>query len=89
MVDGDGHVTEGTSTTLTASSVTETGGTGTIAGVNFYRESNSTTGLQIGSDTLVGAGTASGTTWTIPASTTGLAPGTYTFYAVATDSRFQ
>ena len=79
-------VTTGASTTLTASSVVETGGTGTISGVNFYRESNSTTGLQIGSDTLVGAGTVSGTTWTISASTSGLAAGTYTYYAVATDS---
>jgi hypothetical protein len=66
--------------------VTETGGTGTITGVNFYLESNGTSGLQIGSDTLVGAGTQSGTTWTISASTTGLAAGTYTYYAVATDS---
>ena len=79
-------VTEGTSTTLTASNVTETGGTGSITGVNFYRESNGTAGLQIGSDTTVGAGTQSGTTWTISASTSGLTPGTYTFYAVATDS---
>jgi endonuclease/exonuclease/phosphatase family metal-dependent hydrolase len=79
-------VTTGTPTTLTASSVTETGGTGTITGVNFYRESNGTSGLQIGSDTLVGAGTANGTTWTISASTSGLAAGTYTYYAVATDS---
>jgi hypothetical protein len=79
-------VTAGTSTTLTAGSVTETGGTGTVTGVNFYRESNGTGGLQIGSDTLVGAGTQSGTTWTISAPTTGLAAGTYTYYAVATDS---
>jgi endonuclease/exonuclease/phosphatase family metal-dependent hydrolase len=79
-------VTAGASTTLTASSVAETGGTGTITGVNFYRESNGTSGLQIGSDTLVGAGSVSGTTWTISASTTGLAAGSYTYYAVATDS---
>ena len=44
----------GTSITLTASSVA-TGGT--ISSVNFYRETNGTPGLQIGSDTLVGAGT--------------------------------
>jgi hypothetical protein len=66
--------------------VTETGGSGTITGVNFYRESNGTSGLQIGSDTLVGAGSASGSTYSLSASTTGLAAGTYTFYAVATDS---
>ena len=79
-------VVVGASTTLTASNVAEAGGSGTITGVNFYRESNGTSGLQIGSDTLVGAGTASGSTWTISASTTGLAAGTYTYYAVATDS---
>jgi endonuclease/exonuclease/phosphatase family metal-dependent hydrolase len=86
FVANPASVSAGTPTTLTASSVTETGGTGTISGVNFYRESNGTTGLQIGSDTLAGAGTASGTTWTLSASTTGLAAGTYTYYAVATDS---
>jgi hypothetical protein len=79
-------VTVGTPTTLTASSVVESGGSGTISSVKFYRESNGTSGLQIGSDTLVGSGTQSGTTWTISAPTTGLAAGTYTFYAVATDS---
>jgi endonuclease/exonuclease/phosphatase family metal-dependent hydrolase len=79
-------VTTGTPTTLTAGSVTETGGSGTITGVNFYLESNGTSGLQVGSDTLVGAGTQSGTTWTVSASTAGLAAGTYTYYAVATDS---
>ncbi len=84
--DNPTSVTAGTSTTLTASSVTETGGSGTITGVNFYRESNGTSGLQIGSDTLVGAGSASGSTYSLSASTTGLAAGTYTFYAVATDS---
>ncbi len=86
FADSPSSVTVGTPTTLTASNVTETGGTGSITGVNFYRESNGTSGLQIGSDTLVGAGTQSGTTWTISASTTGLSAGTYTFYAVANDS---
>jgi endonuclease/exonuclease/phosphatase family metal-dependent hydrolase len=86
FVANPSSVTVGTATTLTASNVTETGGTGSITGVNFYRESNGTSGLQIGSDTTVGAGSQSGTTWTISASTTGLAVGTYTFYAVATDS---
>ena len=75
-------VTAGTAATLTASSVIESGGT--ISGVNFYRESNATAGLQIGSDTLVGAGTLSGGNWTSSAATTGLAAGAYTYYAVAT-----
>ncbi|HEY1684158.1 MAG TPA: endonuclease/exonuclease/phosphatase family protein [Tepidisphaeraceae bacterium] len=79
-------VTSGASSTLTASSVTETGGSGTITGVEFYRESNSTSGLQIGSDTTLGAGTQSGTSWSLSTSTVGLAAGSYTYYAVATDS---
>lgn len=77
-------VQAGTSATLTASNVTESGGT--ISNVKFYLESNGTSGLQIGSDTLVGTGTQSGTTWTLSAPTTGFAAGTYTYYAVATDS---
>jgi endonuclease/exonuclease/phosphatase family metal-dependent hydrolase len=77
-------VTAGGSFTLTASNVTETGGT--ISAVKFYRESNGTTGLQVGSDTLVGSGTQNGTTWTLSASTAGLTAGTYTYYAVATDA---
>ena len=64
--------------------LTDTGST--ITGVNFYRESNGTSGLQIGSDTLVGAGTASGTTWTLSTSSSGLTAGSYTYYAVATDA---
>ena len=86
FVANPASVNVGTPTTLTAGNVTETGGSGSITSVNFYLESNSISGLQIGSDTLVGAGTQSGTTWTISASTTGLADGTYTYYAVATDS---
>lgn len=76
-------VTPGTPITLTASNVAESGGT--IASVNFYRESNGTPGLQIGSDTLLSKGTQSGTTWTLAISTAGLS-GTVTYYAVATDS---
>ena len=73
--------------TLTAANVVEAGGSATITGVNFYRESNGSSGLQIGSDALVGAGTQSDTTWTLAnASTSGLAAGSYTYYAVATDS---
>jgi len=78
-------VAAGASTTLTATNVVESG-TGSITGVNFYLETNGTSGLQIGSDTLVGAGTQSGSTWTISASTSGLIAGSHTYYAVATDS---
>src|SRR5262249_32918534 len=77
-------VTAGSATTLTPSHVTETGGT--ISSVTFYLESNGTSGLQIGSDTLIGTGSQNGTTWTTSFSTAGLSPGTYVFYAVATDS---
>jgi endonuclease/exonuclease/phosphatase family metal-dependent hydrolase len=78
-------VVSGGTFALTASNVTVTGGT--ISGVNFYRESNGMVGLQIGSDTLVGAGTQSGTTWTRSnVSTNWLAAGNHTYYAVATNT---
>jgi hypothetical protein len=77
-------VASGAGITLTAASVTETGGT--ITAVNFYRESNGTSGLQTGSDVLFGAGVMSGTTWSLVTTTTGLAAGNYTVYAVATDA---
>jgi hypothetical protein len=78
-------VAAGTPVALTATNVTETGGT--VSSVKFYRESNATAGLQIGSDVLIGSGTASGTTWSLSnVSTSGLSAGTYTFYAVATDA---
>ena len=80
--------TAGTAVTLTASNVQENVGTPTISTVTFYLESNGTVGLQTGAggDTVLGTGTQNGTTWTYSFSTTGLANGTYTFYAVATDS---
>jgi len=77
-------VVAGSNFTLSASNVVETGGT--ISSVKFYRESNGTAGLQIGVDTLVGTGVQSGTTWTLTVSSTGLAAGSCTFYAVATDA---
>ncbi|MEI7782684.1 MAG: Calx-beta domain-containing protein, partial [Planctomycetota bacterium] len=76
-------VTAGGSITLTASNVTETGGS--VSGVTFYRETSGSAGLQVGSDVVVGSGTRSGTTWTLATTTVGLAPGFYTYYAVATD----
>jgi hypothetical protein len=79
-------VSVGGSTTLTAGGVTEIGGNGTVTAVQFYRESNGTSGLQIGADTLLGTGVQSGTTWTLATATTGLSAGTFTYYAVATDS---
>lgn len=74
----------GGSITLTASNVTKPDGS--INLVRFYRESNSTGGLQIGADTLVGSGVKNGTTFTLTTSTTGLAVGNYTYYAVPIDA---
>jgi hypothetical protein len=76
----------GTSVTLTASNVHESVGAPTISTVTFYRESNGTSGLQTAGDTLLGTGTQNGTAWTYSFDTTGLSAGTYTFYAIATDS---
>jgi methionine-rich copper-binding protein CopC len=77
-------ISVGDQTTLSANNVAEVAGVGSITGVEFYTESNGTAGLQIGSDTDAGPGTASGTSYTL--ATTGSAVGTYTYYAVATDS---
>jgi ribonuclease/Dockerin type I domain len=77
-------VVVGGSTTLTAGSVIET--SGTIASVKFYRESNGTSGLQTATDTLIGTGTQSGTTWSLSTTTSGLSAGNYTYYALAADS---
>jgi hypothetical protein len=74
----------GTSVTLTASNVQESSGSPTISTVTFYLENNATPGLA--GATLLGTGTPNGTTWTYAFDTTGLATGTYTFYATATDS---
>src|SRR5262249_46722920 len=79
-------VQSGAPVALTAGNVTEVGGT--ISTVTFYLESNGIDGLQTDTDTLVGAGSQSGNDWSLSASTgdLGLTPGTYTFYAVATDA---
>ncbi len=53
--------------------------------MQFYQESNGVSGQQ-STDTLIGTGVKSGSTWTITASTTGMSPGSYTYYAVATDA---
>ena len=71
--------------TATAENVIDAG-TGTITGVSFYLESNGVSGLQPGSDAFVGTGTQNGTSWSTAIDTAGLLPGTYTYYAVATDS---
>ena len=75
-------VAPGANVTLTANSVTDPDNA--IASVKFYRESNGTAGLQAGSDVLLASDTTS--PYTATASTSGLAAGTYTFYAQATDA---
>jgi len=75
--------------TLTASGVTDPAAGNGIKSVVFYRESNGVPGLQTtGShaDKLVGTATlGSGGSWSVTISTAGLAAGTSTFYALATD----
>ncbi len=62
---------------------------GTVSNVSFYRESNSTPGLQTtgsNTDTLLGTGSLNGTTWSLTVSTTGLGAGIFSYYALATDN---
>jgi len=84
LVVNPSSVTAGASVTLTASNVQDT--SATISSVRFYLDTNGIAGLQIGSDTLVGKGTQNGSTWSLSISTSGLAIGSHTYYAVATDS---
>ncbi|MDB5334080.1 MAG: hypothetical protein JWP03_5231 [Phycisphaerales bacterium] len=82
-------VAPGGTLTLTASGVSDPNAGGSVARVAFYRESNGASGLQTSgtTDTLLGTATAgSNGVWSLSVSTSGLAAGTYTFYAVATDS---
>jgi subtilase family serine protease len=73
-------VQAGTSVTLTAGSVHESSGTTAISGVAFYL------GQPTGTP-LAGTLTQNGTSWTLSGvSTSGMSPGTYTVYAVATDA---
>jgi hypothetical protein len=61
----------------------------TVTRVSFYRESNGDAGLQVGAegDTLVGTATTNvGGVWSVNASIAGLAAGTYTYWAQATDT---
>jgi hypothetical protein len=84
FTDTSDTVTSGGYVSLYAKNVTESG-SGAIAGVRFFRESNGTGGLQIGSDVYVGSGVYANSMWTVKAPTTGLS-GTKTFYAVAYDT---
>jgi hypothetical protein len=61
---------------------------GTVARVDFYRESNGVAGLQggKGGDALVGTDSNKSGGYSVTVPTSGLAAGTYTFYALATDN---
>jgi len=80
---GSAALTPGGYVSLYAENITSSGGP--IAGVRFYRESNGTGGLQIGSDAYVGLGVFANGMWTFAAPTTGLS-GTQIYYAVAYDT---
>jgi ELWxxDGT repeat protein len=60
--------------------------TGSVVSVAFYRESNGVPGLQTAADTLVASDVDSADGWSTTFSTAGLAPGDYTYYALATDN---
>jgi hypothetical protein len=81
LADFPDPVTAGNSTTLTASGGFDVDDE--VFTVSFYRESNDAPGLQLGSagDTLIGSVVQNPGGFAIAASTAGLPPGTYTYYA--------
>jgi len=85
LISSPEPVIRGGNLTLTASNVTDPDGT--VTAVNFYRDANANGVLDLGVDTLIGTGTASATTWTLTASTTGWSPiGDQTYFAQAVDN---
>ena len=77
--------TQGATITLKASGVSDSDGA--VAKVGFYRESNGRSGVQFGAggDALVATDTTPADGFSVKVSTATLAPGTYTYYAVAVD----
>jgi protocatechuate 3,4-dioxygenase beta subunit len=77
----------GTTITLKAGAASDADGK--VIKVGFYRESNGEAGVQFGSggDLLLGTDSDPSNGFSIAASTAGLAPGTYTYYAVAADDK--
>ena len=89
LTDSPDPVTLGGTVTLTAAGVTDPNGNNTVTAVAFYRESNGTAGLQVGTggDTQVGNDTNGADEWSAAVNTAGLTAGTtYTYYARATDN---
>ena len=85
LADSPDPVQESGVVVLTASGVSDPDGT--VAGVAFYRESNTTPGLQTGAggDALLGTDADGSNGYTLAVDTAGLPAGTYTYYAQATD----
>jgi hypothetical protein len=85
LADAPDPAAVGSPLTLTATAADPDG---SVAKVEFYRESNGVAGLQTGSggDKLVGADSNSAGGFSASVSTGGLAAGTYTYYAQATDN---
>jgi hypothetical protein len=77
----------GESITLKANGVSDRDGK--VVKVGFYRERNGEPGVQFGSggDTLVGTDSNPSDGFSLSASSSGLSPGTYTYYAVAVDAQ--
>ena len=86
LSDSPDPVTRGSDVTLTANGVSDSDGT--VVSVAFYRETNGTAGLQVGTggDTLVATDTNGADGWSASVSTSGLALGSFTYYAQATDN---
>ncbi len=76
----------GKNVVLTANNVSDANGK--VTAVKFYRESNGKAGLQtgIGGDVMVGSDISATGGWSASIGTTGMAAGTYTYYAQATDN---
>jgi len=85
LADVPDPATPGTKLTLTAQ-VTDPDGA--VTKVSFYRDSNGIAGLQLGSggDTFVGTDADKAGGFSVTLNTAGLATGSYTYYALATDN---
>ncbi|MGH7213772.1 MAG: hypothetical protein ACREIT_03290 [Tepidisphaeraceae bacterium] len=86
LSDSPEPATAGSNVALVANGVSDA--EANVSAVRFYRESNGQAGLQTGAggDALLGSDASADLGWTIAAPTTGLAPGTYTYYAQVVDA---
>lgn len=80
-------ITAGSMLALKANGVNDDDGDDTVSKVTFYRESNGVFGLQeVGSNSDASVGSDTSSPHITSVSTSGLSPGTYTYYAVAVDA---